>query len=254
MNEVRILLTSLILERHFAVAEMKSDGDDYYDQLPPTWDSWLDAFRLLLKGGALLHETVRGRHITGLNIVRDDRQSKALEYLRLLAAEDVLQFDVVCGGHCCWSAIQTALRSRSDTVNALELLYCSGVDLSQTLEDGRTVLHLAAEWCSGFEPLEYLYLHGCQEAINKRDQWGWTALHYATIARNSAIHPTPFTKVVSLLRNGADASLSGSKSLQNHYDQPDGTFTAYELLKFARPARFEQLMQVFRTLNLTVML
>ena len=230
---------------------MDPHRDDHYDQLPPTSGLWLDTFRLLVKGGAFSHETVRGRQIAGLNIVRDDRPSKALEYLRLLAAEDVLQFDVV-SGHQCWSALQNALRSRSDSVDALKLLYCSGIDLSKIMEVGLTVLHLAAEWCSNFEPLEYLYSHGCQGLINKQDQWGWTALQYAAIARNSAESPTPFLKVVSLLRNGADAELKGSKNFRNHYDQPAGTFTANQLLRFARPARFDLLMQVFRKSSMDV--
>jgi hypothetical protein len=96
---------------------MNPHKDEHYDQLPPTADLWFDTFRLLVNRGAVLHESVRGRHIAGLNIVRDDRPCKVLEYLRLLAAEDILQFDVVCG-HQCWSALQNALRARSDTVDA----------------------------------------------------------------------------------------------------------------------------------------
>ena len=118
--------------------------NEYFDQLPPTWELWLDTFRLLIKHGAFLHESVRGRHIASLNIVRDDRPSKALEYLGLLAAEDVLRSDVV-SGHECWPGLQNALRSGSDAVDALKLLHSSGVDLSKVMDDGRTALHVAAE-------------------------------------------------------------------------------------------------------------
>jgi ankyrin repeat protein len=114
------------------------------------------------------------------------------------------------------------------------------------MEDGRTVLHLAAEWCLDSEPLEHLFSYGCLELINKQDQYGWTALHYASIARNSAVNPKPFSKVVSLIRNGADTKTKGKENPRNIYDQPEGTFTANELLRFARPARLDLMLQVLR--------
>jgi hypothetical protein len=230
---------------------MNPRRNEYLEQLPPTSDSWLHTFRLLVKEGASLHETVRGRHIAGLNISKTSGVCNVLEFLRLLAAKDVLQYDVVCG-YGCWSALQNALRARSNTVDALELLNSAGVDLSKIMDDGRTALHLAAELCVDSEPLEYLYSHGCQRFINKQDQWGWTALHYATIARNSAVTLTPFLKVVSLVRNGANITLEASQNSQTFYDQPEKPFTSTELLKFARPTRFDMLLQVLSKAGIDV--
>lgn len=114
------------------------------EQIPSTWQSWLHTFRLLVEYGASLYEVVRGRHIAGLNIVRDDQPPETLEYFSLLAAQEVLQLDVVSGRQC-WSALQNALRSSRDTVDALKLLHSTGVDLNKIMDDGCTALHLAAE-------------------------------------------------------------------------------------------------------------
>lgn len=229
----------------FATAGMNPRAHEYFEQLPPTWDLWLDTFRLLVEHGASLHETVRGRHVANLNIVRNDQPPKTLEYLRLLAAKDYLQLDTVIG-HECWSALQNALRSRSDAVDALKTLSSAGVDLFKVVDDGRTALHLAAQWCLDSEPLDYLYSVGCRNLINKQDRWGWTALHYAVIARNSALSSAPFSKVVSLLREKADVNIKGGRNPYNHYDQPGDLFTPFQLLSFARPSRFELLMQVLQ--------
>ena len=230
---------------------MDPSEDHHFEQLPPTWDLWLDVFRLLVQYRACTHETVRGRHIAGLNIVREDRPPKTLAYLGILAAEDVLRMDVIAG-HQCWSALQNALRSGSDAVDALSLLYSAGVNLSKVMDDGRTSLHLAAEWCANDKPLEYLCSIGCKEHINKQDRWGWTPLHYATISRNSAVSSQPFSKVVSLARNGGNMYLRGEWNPLNHYDQPHGEFTPGELLSFARPSRFDMLRDVLRASNIDI--
>ena len=229
----------------FAVAGMKPREHEYFEQLPPTWDLWLDTFRLLAEHGASLDETVRGRNVANLNVVRNDQPIKTLEYLRLLAAQDCLQFDAAIGDEC-WSALRNALCSRSDAVDALKILSSTGVDLPKVMDDGRTTLHLAAQWCLDSKPLEYLYSVGCRNLINKQDRWGWTALHYAAIARNSALSSAPYSKVVSLLREKADVKIEGGENPRNHYDQPGGTFTPYELLSFARPSRFKLLMQILQ--------
>ena len=71
-----------------------------FEQLPPTRDRWLDTFRLLIKHGASASEIVRGRNLTGLNVEKDDRPSKTLDFLRILAMEYPMLLDVVSGSQC----------------------------------------------------------------------------------------------------------------------------------------------------------
>ena len=198
-----------------------------------------------------MNETVRGRHIAGLNTARDDLPPKTLEFLRLLAAQEDLQLDIISGGKC-WSALQNALRSGRDAIDALKLLLAAGVDLCKPMDDGRTALHLAAEWCLDGMPLEYLLSVGCKEFIDKQDQWGWTALHYAAISRNSAISSKPFSKVKSLLRSDADISIVGRRNPRNHYPQPERQFNPLSLLEVARPSRYDLLLSVLRKGGISV--
>ncbi|KAI9889930.1 MAG: hypothetical protein M1814_004653 [Vezdaea aestivalis] len=234
----------------FAVAGMNPSKYQYYEQLPPTWDRWLDVFRLLLKHGACLYENVRGRHIGSLNIVRSDTPSKTTGFLRLLFDEGFLHIDAIPNLQY-GSALQNALQSGQDAVDALKILHTAGVDLSRETDDGRTALHLAAEWCVDSKPLEYLYSIGCR-SINKQDRWGWTALHYAVIARNSAVSTDPFSKAVSLFRNGVDVACRGTTNPTNHYCQPDEDFTASQLLDFARPQRYNLYVDILEGLGICV--
>ena len=230
---------------------MNPSEHEYFEQLPPTWAHWLDTFRLLVERGASLHETVRGRHVANLNIIRNDQPPKTLEYLRLLAAEQYLHIETATGQEF-WSALQNALRSRSDAVDALKILVSTGVDLCKIMDDGRTALHFAAQWCLNSEPLEYLYSVGSQNLVNKQDCWGWTPLHYAAIARNSAVSTNPFSKVVSLLQKKAGAKILGGQNPCIYYDQPEERFTPFELLSFARPERYMLLITVLEGQGLVV--
>lgn len=235
----------------FAVAGMDPHGSENLEQIPPTWELWLDTFRLLVKNGVQVSDVVRGRTLAGLNVAGGYGLSMTLQYLQLLAAEDSIQLDVV-SGHQCWSALQNALRSGSDAVDCLKLLQSSGVNLAKVMNEGLTALHLASEWCIDSQPLQYLCSTKCGQLINKQDQWGWTPLHYALIARNSAVSDAPFSKAIMLVQNGANMSITGGNNPHNHYHQPNGSFTPLELLKFARPARFDLLVDTFTTVGIEI--
>lgn len=213
------------------------------EQLPSMWDRWLETFRLLLKYGASISETVRGRHLAGLSVENVGHSLTILDFLRLLAAEDFLQLSVVSGVQC-WSALHNALRCASEATDALNVLYSSKVNLSNIMDDGRSALHLASANCVDTGALQYLLAVGCREHINRQDQCGWTPLHYATAARKSSEGHAPYLNAVTLLREGADSSLKGSANPIYIYDQPDDKFTAFELLSHVRPARSLLLLEV----------
>ena len=220
----------------------------YFEQLPPTWDRWFDALRLLIKHGAEVHETVNGRNLASLNIERDGLPSKTLDFLRLLAAEDALQLDVMsgCDG---WPALHTALVCDSTAVDALKVLSSSGIQLSKVMDNGKSALHVSARLSASCDALEYLCAVGCSGYINRQDQWGWTPLHYAVASRNSAevtISHTPYAKVLMLLQKGANPTIRSSQNAMKIYGPLLGSFTAYEFLRQVRPARFKMLVEVLR--------
>ena len=215
------------------------------EQLPPTWDRWLDTFRLLIKHGASASETARGRNLAGLNVEKDGQPSKTLEFLRILAIEDPMQLDAVSGSRC-WSALHNALRCRAEAVEALALLHASGVNLSRIMDDGRTALHLATMTHTSFGTLEYLCADRCSDYINRQDQWGWTPLHYSVVSRSSSEGAAPYSNAVALLRKGADPMIKASSNSMYIYDQPTGSFTAFEILRHVRPARFQLLVEVLQ--------
>lgn len=221
------------------------------EQLPPTWDRWLDIFRLLIKHEASASETVRGRNLAGLNVEKDGQPSKTLEFLRILAIEDPMQFNVVSGFQF-WSALHNALRCRAEAVDALALLHASGVNLSKIKDDGRTALHLATMTHTSYGTLEYLYADRCSDYINRRDQWGWTSLHYAVVSRSSSEGAAPHSNTVALLRKGADPMIKASSNSMYIYEQPTGAFTAFEILRHVRPARFQLLVEVLQHAGIAI--
>lgn len=223
------------------------------EQIPPRWDRWLDVFRLLIKHKALVSEIVRGRNLAGLNIERDGSPSQTLELLRILAAEDSPQLDVALGRQC-WQALHNALRCKNDALDAIKLLHSAGVCLSKIMQDGRTALHVASELCTTTDIMEFLLATGCDEYIDRRDQWGWTPLHYAVVGRRSAEGISPYSNAVILLRKGVDPALKGLPNDEYIYDQPTEPFTAFELLRHVRPERFRLLEEVLRNTNLDVAL
>jgi hypothetical protein len=114
------------------------------EQFPPTWDRWLDVFRLLVKHGAHVFETVRERNLAELNVERNNRPSRTSEYLRILVANDSPQLEVALGRRC-WSALNNALHCKSDVIDALKLLRGSGVNLSKfwTMAERPSISHVS---------------------------------------------------------------------------------------------------------------
>ncbi|KIW22586.1 uncharacterized protein PV07_10869 [Cladophialophora immunda] len=192
----------------FAAAGMDLQRNKYFEQPPPTWGLWLETVRMLIKDGASVSDVVRGRTLASLNVTEANESCTTLEYLQLPAAEDSIQLDTMVG-HECWSALQNALQSNAHTVGYLQMLKSTRVDLTKVMDDGRTALHLASDWCVDSEPHQYLCTTDCRRFINSQDHWGWTPLHHALIARNSAESHAPYSKAIMLIQNGAMMNIEG---------------------------------------------
>ncbi|OCK95014.1 ankyrin [Cenococcum geophilum 1.58] len=235
----------------FAVVGMNPRRSQHFEQLPPTWDYWLDTLRLLIRYGASTNEIVRGRSLAGLNIARHDESSEVLPFLRLLAVEDSIDHNSTADDPS-WPVVKNAVKSGTDAVDALKLLQACGVSITRVLADGRTVLHLAAHHCQDDETLSYLLATGCAADINRQDQWGWTPLHYAVLARTSADGPRPYSKAIMLIRNGADPSIKGRMNPGSSYQYYSEEFTGLELLEYVRYTRFELFMNVLNSSGIEI--
>jgi Ankyrin repeats (3 copies) len=179
---------------------------------PPTWNSWLEALKLLVSYGASVHEPVHGRSISTCLIVRGDRQPKLLEFLSLLKEENYTEFGCVYRPRG-FSAVYNAVIARGESRSCLKLLSQTGVDLSSALDDGRSALHLAAQSAFDVETLEYLCNNGCNNDVNRQDQWGWTPLHYTLLSAALGTCPKRFAKTRYLLWRGADPSIKADRPL-----------------------------------------
>ncbi|OQV02318.1 Ankyrin repeat-containing protein [Cladophialophora immunda] len=235
----------------FAAAGMDLQRNKYFEQPPPTWGLWLETVRMLIKDGASVSDVVRGRTLASLNVTEANESCTTLEYLQLPAAEDSIQLDTMVG-HECWSALQNALQSNAHTVGYLQMLKSTRVDLTKVMDDGRTALHLASDWCVDSEPHQYLCTTDCRRFINSQDHWGWTPLHHALIARNSAESHAPYSKAIMLIQNGAMMNIEGGNNPRNHYPQPQGKFTALQLLRFARPFRCDMFLDSCASANIRI--
>jgi len=235
----------------FAVAGMNPRRNRHFSQLPPTWDFWVDVLQLLVDYGASIHETIQSRPLGTFHVVRRNHGAKALQFLRLLIDQNYLDFGVVHGPQC-WSALQTALRSEDQAVNGLKLLHSLGVDLMKVLEDGRSSLHLAAEWSSRSEVLEYLCQVECLDHINRQDKWGWTPLHYCVLSEFLGSCSTPFTKIGALLRNGADPEIKAYQMPFPFGKKLPATFTSLELSMHLQPSVSNSFIKVLKDAGVTV--
>lgn len=210
----------------------------HFEQLPPTWDHWLETFRLLIRYGASTDEIVRGRTLAGLNIARPGETSKVLPFLQLLAGRESLAQESLVD-HPRWPVLRNAVQAGTDTVDALKLLQACGMSMTRVLYDGKTVLHLVAHLCQNDQPLSYLLTTASTAEINRQDCWGWTPLHYALLARTSAEGPSPYSMAVMLIHSGADPTIKGQMNPGSPYHFHSEHFTALELLEYARYSRFE---------------
>ncbi|KAL8711276.1 MAG: hypothetical protein Q9225_007138 [Loekoesia sp. 1 TL-2023] len=235
----------------FAVAGMDLHRSRYFEQLPPTWDQWLDVLRLLIDSGASVHEIVRDRNLAGLNIAAPADISKVLPFLRLLAAEDALDLDVAAEFDQ-WPVLKNVFEAGKDSVDALKLVTGCGLSLTKVLIDGQTVLHLAAQYCSDSEVLTHLLTTPCVADINRQDRWGWTPLHYTVMSRHSAEGPTPYANAVLFLQRGADSTIRGRAHPGSPYQSSSDDFTCFELLEHNRYTRFELLVDTLKNAGIEI--
>lgn len=198
--------------------------------LPPRGDSWIDIFDLLVKHNASTHEIVHGKSLTMLNTVLEKQTPQTLKMFRILKAECYTDFSLVDPQG--WSALLTAIRSQDDAIKSIQFLEQAGVDLTQIQQDGRTVLHLAAEMAKDDRVLEYLCTTGAVQSINSQDLTGWTPLHYALISEWLGTVITPMAKIVCLLSHGANPDFEATS--ENVFLRGRSTkkeLSAYDLCK-----------------------
>jgi ankyrin repeat protein len=181
-------------------------------QLPPQWESWLDAARILVDNDASVHEIVHGQMVGSVNILHPQKPDKTLEYLNLLKETGYMEFGMVDGRG--FSALRSAIRSPSHALNAIRVLQQLNVDLQKILDDGRSFLHIAAELAPGVEVLEYVYSNGCEQYTNRQDNYGWTPLHWcvSSTSPHAGSGMDPLAKFKFLLSKGADLAIKAKES------------------------------------------
>ena len=220
----------------------------HFSQLPPRWSSWFDAFKLLIDFGASVHEDVCDRAISTLNLTQghntflSSTEPSAIEFFSVLHDESYSEFDVTGAG--VWSAILTAIRTKTRGPESLQFLHKVGVDLARVFDTGQCSLHLAAELAYDVEMLEYLCSTSAIENINRQDEWEWTPLHYAVASGYYGHREIALDKVKCLLRHGADLNIKGKEHPLLFREFPSQeAFTPLELSKLVGSSfhyRFEE--------------
>ncbi|KAI9045527.1 ankyrin [Aspergillus affinis] len=193
----------------FALAGLRPSHDKYFAQLPPTWDLWLEALRLLVSYGASIHEAAHGMSFSELNVVRADRQPRTLELFHFLLAEGYDSFDHM--DEKGYFAIFNALPTTDSALQCLKLLSSADVHMDRVFDDGRSIFHLAAELAHDVRVLEFIYENGGSSDLDRQDKWGWTPLHYAVICGMGMSAPESLQNVRFLVAKGAGPALKGWK-------------------------------------------
>ncbi|KAI9891583.1 MAG: hypothetical protein M1814_002517 [Vezdaea aestivalis] len=181
-------------------------------QIPPTWNLWLDAFKLLVEHGASVHEINSDKSLVNLNIThggpgidRNYPEPSALQFFQILRDQCFTNFSLT--GPDLWNPVLTAIRRQNQSIETLRYLSDAGVNLSRIATNGHTSLHWAAEMASDPKCLEYLCSTSAVENINRQDKWGWTPLHYAISSGRYGYRSIALDKATCLLRHGADFGL-----------------------------------------------
>lgn len=176
-------------------------------QWPPENLHWLEMLELLVKHGASVHELNGGKTITALNLTNEDYEPDILiRFFNLLLGQNYIDFDVLDFQKP--SALLNAIRSGQNALQAIDTLSAAGVDLKRVAPDGRSALHLAAEMSMDEAPLKHLQQKYGLEEVNRKDQWGWTPLHYAIFSASNQTRKC--RKVRYLLEQGADPYIDSS--------------------------------------------
>ncbi|KAJ8129590.1 hypothetical protein O1611_g4044 [Lasiodiplodia mahajangana] len=219
----------------FATLGMQPRQIRHFVQLPSSWDSSFECFRLLVSHGASVHEVALGKTLGTLNLVprcpKPPQYDCILDYINLLRSENYADFDL--SDESGWSLFVNAFRSQHHGLRAIQALAGSGANLSKILDDGRTYLAFAAEMSRDIRVLKYLYDNGCAMHLNRQDKWGWTPLHYCVFSERGSWHE-PGTPVIKfLLDMGANPEIKAGE----HERVPIPTFdsdhfTPIELANF----------------------
>lgn len=227
---------------------MSSDKTRVFPQLPPRWDVWIQVLRLLVKHGASIHEVVREKTLSMLNINHASGDEQILDFFRILLSEGYTYWETA--DRFGWSAALTALRTRGHALHALEFLTKNGVDMSRIMNDGKSPLHVSAEVVDDVKALEYLWNIGCSADINKQDKWGWTPLHYSVACAFIRPGPNSMQKIRFLLRKGADISLKGRRQGLFWGDRmPSDDFTPGELCQVIDLSLYSKLLEEVKAIG-----
>jgi hypothetical protein len=93
---------------------MSSDKKRFFPQLPPKWAPWLEAFKLLVKHGASVHEVNRDKTLSMLNINYPFGDEQTMDYFRILLSEGYIYWETA--DKSAWSAVFTAIRTRKNSL------------------------------------------------------------------------------------------------------------------------------------------
>jgi ankyrin repeat protein len=134
-------------------------------------------------------------------------------------------------------------------VDSIKLLQKEGVDLTKILDGGQSFLHVAAQLAENVAVLEYIYTNGCQQYLNRQDNWGWTPLHWSVVSQ-AAMSGSGKSRIANfsfLLSQGADPTIKAHESDIIPWGfLPWQEFTAIELAISIDPDLFKEVLDELR--------
>ncbi|OKL59087.1 hypothetical protein UA08_05842 [Talaromyces atroroseus] len=231
----------------FRALGMNPRRNKIFPQLPPRNPMWVDIIRLLVEYDASVHEVVNGNSLTTLNLIWHKNKSRTLEFFHFLHDQYYVDFgaDKIDG----FSAFTSAFRSVGSSLECIQFLYEKvGLDFSRISADGRSLLHLGAEYAHEPETIEYLCRACPSDYINRQDDLGWTPLHYAIFFEGLHKPEDSLAKVELLIRHGANPYIKSTRlpMFCTVLDIDTDRFTAFELCEALPSHRYEQFLDIVR--------
>jgi ankyrin repeat protein len=218
--------------------------------LPPRDEIWIEILKLLVQYNASVHEIVHKKSLCMLNIIYEHGVPQTLKLFRLLKEEYYSDFAMTDSRG--WSALLLAIRSKDDAIGSMRLLQQVGVDLNQIFDDGRTVIHFAAEFAGDHLVLEYLCNTDGVKNINLQDSLGWTPLHYALVSEWLGNVSIPMAKVALLLSCGADPQLKATHHRCITIGRiSEDSFSAFDLCNGLSSALYVQFIAAIKQIGLS---
>lgn len=205
-------------------------------QLENPGPSWLDILKMLVSYGASVHEVVHGMTIS-FYMLESGFAPRLLEALHFLHGEQYVDFDSACQKAA--AAIVMVPWWKNKPLAVLAFLSRVGVNMSRILDDGGTLLHLAAWGTCHVQVLELLCSSGCLCHINRQNDRGWTPLHLAILSSHETWLQEGLTKVRFLLRKGAIVTLRAHPPDHAYKRLPRTPFTPLKLA-YALSARVHE--------------